>query len=48
METSTWRTEAGDLDVLANLKDADGQPVAYDELAARGSSSTLDGWASAS
>ncbi len=43
METSTWRTEAGDLDVLANLKDADGQPVAYDGLAARGSSSTLDG-----
>ncbi len=43
METSTWRTEAGDLDVLANLKDDGGQPVVYDDLAARASTSTLEG-----
>lgn len=43
METSTWRTEAGDLDVLANLKDAAGLPVAFEELAGRASSSMLEG-----
>lgn len=43
MEISTWRTEAGDLDVLANLKDAAGQPVPFEEVASRASSSRLEG-----
>lgn len=43
MEVSTWRTEAGDLDVLANLKDAVGQPVGFEQLAERATSSTLEG-----
>lgn len=43
MDVSTWRTDAGDLDVLESLKDADGWPVSYDGLVDRAESSTLDG-----
>lgn len=43
LETSTWRTEAGDLDVLSNLKDAVGQPVDFEELAERATASKLEG-----
>ncbi len=43
METSTWRTDAGDVDVLACLRDADGRPIPYDDLVDRATSSILDG-----
>lgn len=43
MEMSTWRTGAGDLDVLANLKDAAGHPVEFEELAERATTSRLEG-----
>ena len=43
METSTWRTEAGDLDVLAYLRDAEGQPLSFDLVVARASSSMVNG-----
>jgi len=35
MEVSTWRTTAGDLDVLRSLRDLDGGRRSYGELAAR-------------
>ncbi|MEO6629858.1 MAG: hypothetical protein ABIP03_14970 [Aquihabitans sp.] len=43
MDISTWRTEAGDLDVLADLKDATGQPVPFEEVAGRATTSSLEG-----
>jgi hypothetical protein len=35
MEISTWRTTAGDLDVLRSLRDLDGVRRSYGELAGR-------------
>ena len=35
LQTSTWMTDAGPFDVLADLKDFEGQSVAYDELLTR-------------
>lgn len=43
METSTWRTDAGDLYVLTNLKDPVGRPVGFQELAELATSSTPEG-----
>lgn len=41
MEISTWRTDAGDLDVLHDLRAADGRRKGFEELAARGSDATF-------
>ncbi len=35
MEISTWRTSAGDLDVLRTLRDSKGRRLAYEELEPR-------------
>lgn len=35
MEISTWRTDAGDLDVLTGIPAGDGRRLGYDELAKR-------------
>lgn len=35
LEISTWSTDAGDFDVLADLPDRDGHRATYDDLAAR-------------
>lgn len=35
MEISTWRTDAGDIDVLAHLRDAAGHRVGFADLAGR-------------
>lgn len=35
MEISTWTTDAGDLDVLADLPDRHGRHLGYEELSAR-------------
>ncbi len=35
MEISTWRTDAGDLDVLTDLPDADGKRLVFSDLVAR-------------
>jgi hypothetical protein len=35
MEISTWRTDAGDLDVLRHLRDRTGARLAYEELEPR-------------
>lgn len=35
MEISTWRTDAGDMDVLADLPDRDGNHLSYEDLSAR-------------
>ena len=43
MEISTWRTDAGDFDVLADLPDRQGRHVTFDELANRASDLDLDG-----
>ena len=32
MEISTWRTDAGDLDILANMPDRSGRHMVYEEL----------------
>lgn len=32
MEVSTWRTDAGDVDVLANLRNSSGERLDFDEL----------------
>lgn len=34
-ELSTWRTDAGDLDVLTNLPDSDGRRLRYQDLTGR-------------
>lgn len=36
MEVSTWRTEAGDLDVLRHLRGEDGTRLGYEDLEPRG------------
>jgi hypothetical protein len=41
MEVSTWRTDAGDLDVLIGLRSAAGERVSYDELEQRSVETTL-------
>ncbi len=35
MEISTWRTDAGDMDVLADIPDRAGRHLSYEELASR-------------
>lgn len=35
MEISTWRTDAGDLDVLADIPDRHGRHLCFEELASR-------------
>jgi hypothetical protein len=34
-QISTWRTDAGDLDIMHSLPDRTGRRVGYDELASR-------------
>lgn len=43
MEISTWRTDAGDLDILADMPDSDGRHLRYEELIVRASELDLDG-----
>jgi len=43
MEISTWRTDAGDLDVLADIPDRQGRHLSYEELATRAAELDLDG-----
>jgi hypothetical protein len=43
MEISTWRTDAGDFDVLAVLPGVDGRRLSYDDLADRADDLELDG-----
>lgn len=43
MEISTWRTDAGDLDIIADIPDRDGRHLTYEELAARAAELNLDG-----
>lgn len=43
IETSTWRTDAGDLDVLSFLEDSNGTPVPYAELSRRSGEATIGG-----
>ena len=35
MEISTWRTDAGDFDVLADIPTGDGRRLRYEDLASR-------------
>lgn len=41
MEVSTWRTDAGDLDVLHSLRSADGRRRGFDELLPRATDTIL-------
>lgn len=43
MEISTWRTDAGDFDVLADLPSRGSAHLTYDDLAARATTVTLYG-----
>lgn len=43
MEISTWRTDAGDMDVLGDIADRNGRHLRYDELAARANSLGIHG-----
>jgi hypothetical protein len=43
MEISTWRTEAGDIDVLANLRDAAGHRLGFVELVDRAKEISVGG-----
>lgn len=43
MELSTWRTDGGDLDVLADIPDRHGRHLTYPELVGRASKLNLDG-----
>ncbi|MGH2625590.1 MAG: nucleotidyl transferase AbiEii/AbiGii toxin family protein [Anaerolineales bacterium] len=43
MEISTWRTDAGDLDVLTDIPDRDGRHMRYAELICRASELHVDG-----
>jgi hypothetical protein len=43
LEVSTWRTDAGDLDVLTVLRRRDGSRVGYDELVDRATAVQVDG-----
>jgi predicted nucleotidyltransferase len=39
-EASTWRTDAGSIDILASIPDLTGQPVGYEDLRRRSSRTT--------
>lgn len=43
LEISTWRTDAGDIDILAHLRDAAGHPVEFVDLAGRSREITVGG-----
>lgn len=43
MEISTWRTDAGDLDVLADIPDRHGRHLTYGQLATRAAELNLEG-----
>lgn len=43
MEISTWRTDAGDFDVLADIPDQHGHHLAFEDLAGRAAELDLDG-----
>ena len=43
LELSTWRTDAGDLDILADIPDGGGRHLSYWELVDRASELNLDG-----
>jgi hypothetical protein len=43
LEISTWRTDAGDLDVLTAIRRRDGQRASYDDLAGRSAQFHVDG-----
>lgn len=43
MELSTWRTDAGDFDILADLPTSDGRRLRYDDLNRRASAQPLHG-----
>lgn len=43
MEISTWRTDAGDFDILMSLPDREGRRIQYEELLERTSKLDLDG-----
>ena len=43
MELSTWRTDGGDLDILADIPDRQGRHMLYRELIDRASELNLDG-----
>ena len=41
-QITTWRTDAGDLDIMHSLPDRDGRHVEYEELAGRAREITMD------
>lgn len=43
MEISTWRTDAGDFDVLADMPDRQGQHLRFDDLSPRAVTVTVGG-----
>lgn len=43
MEISTWRTDAGDFDILADLRTSDGRRLLYDDLISRAAAQPLHG-----
>lgn len=43
MELSTWRTDAGDFDILADLPTSDGRRLRYDDLSRRANAQPLHG-----
>lgn len=43
MEVSTWRTDAGDIDILATLRDTEGRRLGFADLAARATHITVAG-----
>lgn len=43
LEISTWRTDAGDLDILAGIPGGDGRHLLYEDLIVRASELNLDG-----
>jgi len=43
LEISTWRTDAGDLDVLTVIRRRDGQPASFDDLTGRSTQVRVDG-----
>jgi hypothetical protein len=42
-QQSTWRTNAGDLDILTDIPDANGRRQSYDDLASDASTATVHG-----
>jgi predicted nucleotidyltransferase len=43
MEISTWRTDAGDVDILADMPDRDGRHLRFEELLERADSAVVAG-----